>query len=420
MVGIPSCGFYFMADNSGNYNAYVCSTPDTIWPYYNNLYTNINPPYYIISNTTSNIDFAVTVIPNIYDVSTSLTNYTPARPGFDFPCMLTVSNIGTEQNCGTLTLTYDTIFNYISATPPADVITGNTLTWNNICMTLFQTNNFNLIFDIDSTTALGLPYILSANFVSLQNDTNIFNNSDTIAGITVGSFDPNDKQVYPSGEITNTAAASAQELEYTIRFQNTGTFMATTVTIIDTLSGWLQIPTLTLLSSSHPCTYTIIGHGVVKFIFANINLPDETSNEAGSHGFVKFKINCKPELQNGGNVYNRGNIYFDYNQPIVTNTTLTYTKNNTTNIPIIKKQDSKVMSIYPNPANDNVTINFNYSGKETLNLDVVDNNGKIVIKKPILKNIKTKNLDVSKLNSGIYQIHIYGKNYSINEQLIKP
>lgn len=421
-VGGTSCVFQSLTNNTGYYNGYICSLPDTFKSYisYQHPYTISNPPYYIISSgATSNVDFAVSLIPNIYDISTTLTNYTPARPGFDYQAMLTVSNIGTEQDCGTLTLNYDSIFDYISSNPPADIITNNTLTWNNICLSVLQSSNFNLIFHLDSTVSLSIPYTFNSNFISLQNDTNIVNNSDTITNITVGSYDPNDKQVSPSGEISNIAAAAEQELEYTIRFQNTGTYQATTVKISDVLSGWLQIPTFTILSSSHPCTYTITEQGVIQIIFNNINLPDVNTNELGSHGFVKFKVKCKPSLANGGNVYNTANIYFDYNPAIVTNTTLTFTKVITTNIPSIKKQATKSISIEPNPAIDIVTVNFDYAGKEALSIEIINNLGKIVQKQLVQNNQKTVNLNVSNLTSGTYTIHIFGKNYSVNEMLIK-
>ncbi|MBI5541477.1 MAG: T9SS type A sorting domain-containing protein [Bacteroidia bacterium] len=415
----PTCGFYTQSDTAGNYNAYICATPDTIWSFYNHSYTIITPQYYELTGSTSTADFGVTFTQNVIDVSTILTECIPARPGFDYNVFATISNVGTDSSCGTLTISFDTIFDYISANPPADVITGNTLTWNNVCLPVFSTNNYTISLFLDSTTALLTPYVLSANFVTNSLDSSIVNNSDTISNIVVGSFDPNDKQVTPSGEITNIAAANEQELEYTIRFQNTGTYQATNITILDTLSSWLQVPSLTLLSSSHPCTYNISGHGKVQFIFNNINLPDANTNESGSHGFVKFKVKCKPSLANGGNVYNTANIYFDYNLPIVTNTTLTFTKVITTNIPSIKKQVTKSISVQPNPAIDIVTVNFDYAGKEALNIEIINNLGKTVQKQLVLNNQKTVNLNVSNLSAGTYTVRISGKNYSVNEMLIK-
>jgi len=418
LVYAPSCGYYTQSDSSGNYNAYICASPDTIWSYCNNPYASITPSFYELSSNTNNANFAVSLTPNVYDISTTFTNYVMARPGFDYPCAITLSNIGSEQSCGTLTLTFDTIFNYISSNPLPDNISGGTLTWNNVCLSVFQNNNFHVLFGLDSSTTVGLPYFLTANFNSLQNDTNIYNNSDTIAGFVVNSWDPNNKQVTPEGMIENSAAAAEQELEYTIRFQNTGTASAVNITILDTLSGWLQVPSFTLLSSSKPCTYNISEHGKIQFIFNNINLPDINSNEPGSHGFVKFKVKCRPELANGGNVYNTANIFFDYNSPIVTNTTLTFTKMVVTNVPSIKKPESSNISLEPNPVRDFVNVSINYSGKEILNLEVIDAQGRNVLKQSLQQNQKSVHLNVSGLNAGTYMIRILGKDFSANKQLI--
>ncbi len=419
LVYAPSCGYYTQSDSTGNYNGYICAAPDTIWSFYNNNfpYVNVSPGFYQLSTNTTNADFAVSVPPNIFDISTTLTNYHPARPGFDFPCILTLSNMGTELSCGTLTLTYDTIFDYISSTPPADIISGNTLTWNNECLSLFQNKNFNIIFNLDTSVAISTPYMLTANFNLTQNDTNITNNSDSIIGIVVGSYDPNDKQASPEGLIENSAAFAEQEIEYTIRFQNTGTYQATNIRLLDTLSGWLQIPSFTLLSSSHPCTFNISENGIVQFFFDNINLPDINTNETGSHGFVKFKVKCRPELGYGGNVYNTARIYFDFNQPIVTNTALTYTKLYTS-IPTVKKPVSSHISVNPNPAKNNITVTVDYNGKENLNLEITDAQGKIVMKQTNPSSKKILNLGISSLSTGTYLIKISSKDFSSVQPLI--
>ena len=416
----PSCGYYTQSDSSGNFNTYICSTPDTIWPFYNNYpYVNsISPPFYTVSGNTNNKDFAITLTPNIFDVSAIFTGYSLARPGFDYLSRVTLSNIGTEQSCGTLTLTYDSIFDYISTNPPADLISGNILTWNNICLPLFQNRNFDIELHLDSTIAISTPYSLFADFNSTQNDTNLFNNRDTISGVVINSMDPNKKEVNPDGIIANSTAEAQQELEYTIHFQNTGTASAINIKIIDTLSEWLQIPTFNFLSSSHLCTYNISEHGKVQFIFNDINLPSIDSNETESNGFIKFKVKCRPELANGGNVYNKAYIYFDSNQPIVTNTTLTYTNPLVSYIPLIKKPVLKNITLEPNPATEFVNVKVNYNGRETLNIEILDVQGRSINKQPLLPGQKTALLNISKMGAGAYMIRISGKDFSAAEPLI--
>ncbi len=417
MVRVPLCGLYFMSDSIGNYNAYMCSTPDTIWPYYNHNYTITNPPYYVLNYPSTNIDFGVYMLPNVVDLSTTLTSTFNAVPGFNYYSNITINNVGTTASCGNLSLTFDTIFNYVSSNPVADSIVGNVIYWNNICLNVMQYQNFGITFISDTNTILGTNYQLYANLTN-NNDTNIVNNNDTINGIFVGSYDPNDKEVIPSGLIDNSLAAAQQEFIYTVRFQNTGTSPALTVKIVDTLSNWLQIPSFSLLSSSHPCTYNISEFGIVTFTFNNINLPEESSNEPGSHGFVKFSVKCRPQLANGGDVFNTAHIYFDYNQPIVTNTVVTSTKI-ITQINTIKKPEVKLISAEPNPATDNLNLHVNYNGKENLSLEIIDFNGKIVLQQLLLNSKKLINLNVSNLNAGSYMVHVFGKNYNNSVQFIK-
>ena len=52
-------------------------------------------------------------------------------------------------------------------------------------------------------------------------------------------------------------------------------------------------------------------------------MPDSTTNEPESHGYIKFKINPQEDLTLGTQVENFADIFFDFNDPIRTNTTLT-------------------------------------------------------------------------------------------------
>ncbi|WP_223808788.1 T9SS type A sorting domain-containing protein [Rufibacter hautae] len=137
----------------------------------------------------------------------------------------------------------------------------------------------------------------------------------------VDSFDPNDKQVSPRGISSRHYIKAEDELEYLIRFQNTGTDVAYNVVVKDTISEHLDIASLRVGSGSHPFTYTVTGRGkpVITFTFKNINLPDHKTNEPGSHGFVKFSIAQNPDNPKGTVIKNTAHNYFDYNSPIATN-----------------------------------------------------------------------------------------------------
>ncbi len=135
----------------------------------------------------------------------------------------------------------------------------------------------------------------------------------------VGSYDPNDKRGFPKGFCENHVIHPNTDLEYQIRFQNTGTDTAFNIVIKDTLSQYLNPITLRPGASSHSYDFELLGQGVVQFTFENIMLPDSNVNVQGSHGFVEFKIDQRPDLSFGTVLENEAAIFFDFNEPIITN-----------------------------------------------------------------------------------------------------
>lgn len=137
----------------------------------------------------------------------------------------------------------------------------------------------------------------------------------------VGSFDPNDKQAVPTGYDAEHYIGRGVGLDYKIRFQNTGTDTAFTVVVRDTLSPWLDALSLRPGAASHPYTWQLLGSGVLEFRFDNILLPDSSSNLAASQGYASFHIDQKPGVPLQTVIENQAAIYFDFNAPVLTNTT---------------------------------------------------------------------------------------------------
>jgi uncharacterized repeat protein (TIGR01451 family) len=125
----------------------------------------------------------------------------------------------------------------------------------------------------------------------------------------------------PLGYGVNHYIEPGTPIEYTIRFQNTGTDTAFNVVILDTLSQWFAPESIELGASSHPYRFTLKGNGILDFAFDNIMLPDSNVNEPLSHGFVSFKINQRADIPLETNLYNSAAIYFDFNEPVITNET---------------------------------------------------------------------------------------------------
>ena len=152
-----------------------------------------------------------------------------------------------------------------------------------------------------------------------ENDGNPFVSIDCHQNF--GSYDPNDKQAYPQGIGSQHFVDEKAELDYTIRFQNTGTDTAFTVVVRDTLSSLLDVATMRAGASSHKYQLDILEGRILKFTFNKINLPDSNRNVIKSQGFIKFLVRLKSNIAFGSKIENKAAIYLDFNAPVITNQT---------------------------------------------------------------------------------------------------
>lgn len=376
---------------------YLTSSPDSIVVHFAG----------IGANSPGN-NFACQVISGIRDLSVSLVA-TAFRPGFIAAYYIYVGNEGTQIESGKVELNYDTQLTYQYAQPAHDSTSGNSVFWNfnnlppgstHLCIAYVQT---------PQSVPLGTILLTSANVVPIAGDTVPLNNFSGLESEVVGSFDPNDKLVYPEGSGTQGYIGFGEvELDYTIRFQNTGTDTAFTVVIKDTLDADLNLATIKLLSSSHPVAFSLENSNMLKFTFCNILLPDSNVNQMGSNGFVKYAIKTKSGLIKGTQITNDAYIYFDFNQPVATNTTL-----NTVGVPLGIPEIETVSSasnIFPNPMNISATIKI-ASGNNitTANLKIYDILGNLVFSQ---KGINTNEILIYRgnLKQGIYFFKIANDN----------
>ena len=226
-----------------------------------------------------------------------------------------------EGISGTVNITITGACTYISpaigALTPNTVI-GNVLTYNVADFgTVSYDSSFNFNILVDTTAALGSQICIQVSISTNTTEINYNNNLLSQCFTVVGSFDPNDKAVFPP----SMDISGDRWLTYIIRFQNTGTADAEHIYITDTLSPFLDWSTFSLLSYSHQPLTQVYNDGLVKFSFPHINLPDSNTNEPDSHGYVQYKIRAKDSLALGNSIENTANIFFDFNVPVITNTT---------------------------------------------------------------------------------------------------
>ncbi len=351
---------YASTNVDGTYTLYAEVLNDTVSAVPPSPYATVIPPFYLVNGTTTDKDFAVYFTPGMDDLCITATALEPIRPGFGTSLMITVSNVGTTDQSPEILLDLPIGINYLSSNPMATSIIGDTVIWQLGLLPAFASVNIVVEIEGDLTLNLGDDLIFQSNVSPIANDQSSINNFHRLVETVVGSYDPNDKQVSPN-YLTPEQLELGERLTYTIRFQNTGTYHAENVRIVDTLSEGLDISSLQILASSHqPMDWHIRNGRVLEFVFENILLPDSIADEAGSHGFVKFSIKANNGLELGDQVSNTAHIYFDFNPAIVTNTVVAPISNI---IATFEVYPNIQLSVLPNPNSGN----FKLSLPETVN-----------------------------------------------------
>ena len=280
---------------------------------------------------------------------------TPARPGFNHSVYAHVVNT-TPQLSGavTATFTYDPSMTYLNATPTPTNALGNVLTWDFPAFGSFEARSINLQFNIPVSTPLGT--VLSSTFNATQPlpEPNTANNTAVVTRTVTGSYDPNAKEVRTSSGISDSQYIIGTDswLDYTIQFQNTGTDTAFTVVITDTLDAELNMASFEQGACSHPCTVDFKLGRVLEWTFADILLPDSTTNESASHGLTSFRIKLNEPVLPVVSIPNVANIYFDFNDPVITEPCLVLTELSTS----VQARAVEKLRVIPNPADDHITF----------------------------------------------------------------
>lgn len=260
---------------------------------------------------------------------------TSFRPGFANATTIEVLNNSCTPSSGTLKLIKDPLLNFQSSDPAPVSISGDTLSWEYGSL-VFDSGHYivHILCETSTNAIIGDNISLSLYADSQGFDSDSSNNIFTNTFPILNGYDPNDIQVYPKGYCQPGYIQHGEELTYTIRFQNTGNSEAINIHIIDSISDFLDLSSLRVLSSSHSMHTEIISGSIVNFVFNQINLPDSSSNEEGSHGYVVYAIKQQPFLYEHSQIRNKASIYFDFNSPVNTNEVINTVINYNPGIPV--------------------------------------------------------------------------------------
>lgn len=206
----------------------------------------------------------------------------------------------------------------LGSLPPTSV-SGDTIIWSIADFgTVDVMNAFNIIVQTDTLAQSGQQVCFTVGVSPTNGDNNPMNNNLSQCFNVVNSYDPNEKEVSP---LDGVAYDYKGWLTYTIHFQNTGNAPAEHIYVTDTLDANIDESSFQFLASSHQGIFEMKSGGILKFSFPNINLADSFSNEPQSHGWIQFRVKLKNNLLPNTIVENTAFIYFDFNSPVVTNTT---------------------------------------------------------------------------------------------------
>ena len=236
----------------------------------------------------------------------------------------------------------------------------------------------------------------SATVSNTVSEVDTDNNSMALEVVIVGAYDPNDKQ----GRTSSRTSADQyfldldDHIDYTVRFQNTGTAAAQTVVIRDVLDTDLDITSLQILGASHDFVPSFGEGRELVFTFNDIGLPDSTADLLGSQGYISYRIKPEEGIMIGDLIENTAGIYFDFNPPIITNTTSHAVDLSTA----IIETPRTTLHVAPNPARDmlRVTVEGNSTAVQVFGMDGRQVNA------PVTKRSNGWDMDVSDLDPGTY------------------
>jgi uncharacterized repeat protein (TIGR01451 family) len=301
-------------------------------------------------------------------------------------------------------------YNGVMAGSLTPTITGNTYIYSIADFAAANCNTaFGLLLKVDTTAGSGSPICvnISVNGVGVDND--MTNNTMYYCYEVVNSHDPNNKETFPKAVVEN----YQDWFTYTINFQNTGNAPAINIRLADTLDSNLDLSTFQVTNYSHDNTTSLNGNALTVN-FPNIMLADSTSSADSSKGFIQYRIKPKANRLAGTIVYNTAYIYFDYNAPIITNTTTNIFK---AIVGIDEHNLDALVSVYPNPATNSIIVNTKQL-ENNFTIHIYDITGRLV--KSEKENAgKETAIDISSIENGIYFLTVTDGKQTTTKKFIK-
>jgi len=396
-----STGTFGALLEEGEYEVHI-EQPNDLWTVCNNDQTiNI-----VGTNSNVSIDFGLQATQDCHDPVIDIS--VPfLRRCFDSFMYIDYCNEGTVVMEGaTVELFLNDDISIVSSTLPIASQTGNQYTFDVGDLDPWECGEINLVVLVDCEVELGTELCYQAEILP-ESDCVIRPRSLGLeCQEVVGSFDPNDKRAFPLSGSDEYKVLPDTEIKYQIRFQNTGTDTAFNVYIDDQISDLMDLTTLRGGASSHSYEMEILDERVVKFRFDNIMLPDSNVNLIGSNGFVNYYITQNAGHANGTIIENYADIFFDFNDPVRTNTTYHEVDDGISSTSNVNFDLNFGLS--PNPTTESIQFVVKEEIWSGANIRILDLQGKLLHTDRI--QAKSQKIDLSGISAGVYIMHVEAEN----------
>lgn len=352
----------------------------------------------VLSSTEplAQIDFDIFCDPGLTDVGVqAVTPFGWVFPGQQHGVNISAGDfVCPSSTNGTMTVTIMGPVTYAGVNGAAIVpaVSGNVLTYD---VADFGNSNlgqlFSFLLTTDNTAQVGDSVCISVTITTSVLDSDPSNNTLHFCYPVVNSYDPNMKEVSPG----NVSPGYNDWFTYTLHFQNTGNAPAFNIRLLDTLDTDLDLGSFEMLTYSHPSTYSIMGNRLTVH-FPNIMLPDSTEDEMGSHGYFQYRIKPRTNLPEGTQIKNTCHIYFDFNEPITTNTTI-----NDFTLTLPEQFSGRSVKLYPNPTSGQFRIETPWAHSL---ITVYDVTGSVI--SSMASNTSFSNINLESHTSGLYLVQV--------------
>jgi hypothetical protein len=418
-------------DTAGNYSFELFATSlyninGSVDPILQTLYQIPCPAGGVYSNTfiatndsTISYDFFIKPNNNCADLKAVVNPIAPVLPCNQAPRIhaIDITNIRlVPSGPYSVKLQLPESIHFMESAPTVNSISGNSFIWQ-INDTLSYQETYRIYWK-DSLSCNTDSLITLCREVSIiESDCNTTNNTVSLCDLQQstqlsGEASMQVFNVLPIPLYDEKYPIIQNSLEYVFRvhYQNTSNDTIQSIVIRDSLDNFFFPQVFEVISSTNPCSTSRVG-SIVEFYFQDLQLPPASENSDASHVSLIFKIGADTPLQPGDTVFNKAQLFIPNQPASFTNDVKIYMPNISGFSMGINK--SPAIRLIPNPANQVVIIEGNYTNN---NLTLVDLLGRQIRH----MNLQGTNpsVDMEGLAKGIYHVVIHLETSIITAPLV--